>query len=448
MLITIYHPQLAMSPKKNPEITKSAVEDEIAVLAGESSSKPPQADLQPIQNLLNTFLIKQNDQQTTLLKTLTETSLQSSQAILSAVNRILPIPQRASTEAACPSQPRSSVIRQDLSSANAAEMDEEREEVEGDLDRSYTDSEIMHPDFLNFEGWDIPASGTTSDQVLEEVPTASTQPSTSTASASPIDDELFNMYGLPINWDLAPELISWLESVKNKEVPFSVLKAINESFVPKEEIQPFFSAPALPPAISRLIFTAPKGVARGPKILNTILLRVQKELCIAYKPLLEVLNFFYSEAYTFLIQTVPDLKETLASHKLQLSQSLAIIVSIALKVSKARKHALRPLLRYSSSNLLQQQPTSQHVLGSDDLATLSDRATKENKAIYGVFRQAAQNRSRYRARFQPYQRFRGSQFRSNYGYQDQASYGRNSNNYRRYNRGQSKKGRTTAPTSK
>ena len=100
-----------MSPKKNPEITKSAVEDEIAVLAGESSSKPPQADLQPIQNLLNTFLIKQNDQQTTLLKTLTETSLQSSQAILSAVNRILPIPQRASTEAACPSQSRSPVIR-------------------------------------------------------------------------------------------------------------------------------------------------------------------------------------------------------------------------------------------------------------------------------------------------------------------------------------------------
>ena len=261
-----------MSPKKNPEITKSAVEDEIAVLAGESSSKPPQAELQPIQNLLNTFLIKQNDQQTTLLKTLTETSLQSSQAILSAVNRILPIPQRASTEAACPSQPRSSVIRQDLSSANAAEMDEEREEVEGDLDRSYTDSEIMSPDFLNFEGWDIPASGTTSDQVLEEVPTASTQPSTSTASASPIDDELFNMYGLPINWDLAPELISWLESVKNKEVPFSLLKAINESFVPKEEIQPFFSAPALPPAISRLLFTAPKGVSRGPIMLNTILL--------------------------------------------------------------------------------------------------------------------------------------------------------------------------------
>ena len=434
-----------MSPKKIPEISKSAVEEEIAVLSGESSQKPPQSDLQPIQSLLNTFLAQQNAQQTNLLKTLTDTTLQSSQAILAAVNKIIPNPQRTSTEAACPSQPRSPVIRQ------AVEMDEEREEVEGDLDRSYTDSEILHPDFINFEGWDIPASGTTSDQVIDEPP-APAQASSSTASASPIDEELFNMYGLTINWELAPELISWLESIKNKEVPFNVLKTINESFVPKEEIQPFFTAPALPQAISRLLFTAPKGISRGPKMLNTILLRVQKELCIAYKPLLEVLNFFYSDAYSFLIETVPDLKETLASHKLQLSQSLAIIVSSALKVSKARKHALRPLLRYSSSNLLQQQPTSQHVLGSDDLATLSDRATKEQKAIYGVFRQAAQNRARYRARFQPYQRYRGSQHRSNYSYQDQGSYGRNSynnnNNYRRFNRGQSKKGRTTASTSK
>ena len=112
-----------MSPKKIPEISKSAVEEEIAVLSGESSQKPPQSDLdlQPIQSLLNTFLAQQNAQQTNLLKTLTDTTLQSSQAILAAVNKIIPNPQRTSTEAACPSQPRSPVIRQ------AVEMDEERD---------------------------------------------------------------------------------------------------------------------------------------------------------------------------------------------------------------------------------------------------------------------------------------------------------------------------------
>ena len=260
------------------------------------------------------------------------------------------------------------------------------------------------------------------------------------------------MYGLSINWKLAPELISWIESVKNKEVPYSILKSINEKFVPKEEIQPFFTAPALPQAISRLLFTAPKGLSRGPKILNTTLLRVQKELCVAYKPLLEVLNFFYSESYQFLIDSVPDLKEVLARFKLYLSQALAVLISAALKISKARKHALRPLLRYSSSNLLQQQPTSQHVLGSDDLASLSDKATKEHKAIYGVFRQAAQNRPRYRASFYPYQRYNRGSLRSNYNYnyrtQDQNSYQGRSNYSRRSNRSQPKKGHTPSTSSK
>ena len=105
------------------------------------------------------------------------------------------------------------------------------------------------------------------------------------------------MYGLKVNWPLAPELVTWLNSVSDKEVPLSILKQLNETFVPNEELQPIFTAPALPLAISRLLFTAPKSLSRGPKILNSSLLRVQRELCIGYKPILEVLNFFYSEAY-------------------------------------------------------------------------------------------------------------------------------------------------------
>ena len=78
-----------MAPKKKSKITKSAAEKELAVLSGESS-KPPQNELQQhIQNLLDKFLTQQNAQQTTLFKTLTEMSLQSTQAILSTVNKIL-----------------------------------------------------------------------------------------------------------------------------------------------------------------------------------------------------------------------------------------------------------------------------------------------------------------------------------------------------------------------
>ena len=115
------------------------------------------------------------------------------------------------------------------------------------------------------------------------------------------------MYGLASNWQLASELGVYLNSISDKEVPFSVLKSLNEAFIPQEEFQPFFTAPDLPMAISKLLYTAPKALSRGPKILNSSLLRVQRELCIAYKPVLEILNFFYSDSYTSLIEVLPQM---------------------------------------------------------------------------------------------------------------------------------------------
>ena len=211
----------------------------------------------------------------------------------------------------------------------------------------------------DINNWDFQASGIISDPPSEETHPNISQPSTSATTDPPnLDEELFNMYGLPVNWVLAPELTSWLKSVCNREVPFNILKQINQTFVPKEDIQSLFIAPALPLAISRLLFTAPKSLSRGPKIINSSLLRVQKELCVAYKPLLEVINFFYSEAFVFLLDTVPDLKDHLIRQKHLLSQCLAVLISASLKVSKARKHALRPLIKFTSTGILQEQPTS------------------------------------------------------------------------------------------
>ncbi|CAL4113092.1 unnamed protein product, partial [Meganyctiphanes norvegica] len=61
-------------------------------------------------------------------------------------------------------------------------------------------------------------------------------------------------------------------------------------------------------------------------------------------------EFCAFEAFTFIVESIP----------LLLSQALAV---------------------YSSSGILLQNPTSQHVLGSSDLAALSDKATKEHKAV-------------------------------------------------------------------
>ena len=363
---------------------------------------------------------------------------------LRALNQTIPLsqsapppPQRTQSVPACPPQPQQDPFypSEDMDEGNWEEVEEDGDEEE------------------DLNNWDFQASGKISDPLSEE--THQNLPSTSATTESPnLDEELFNMYGLPVNWNLAPELTSWLQSVRNKKVPSNVLKQINQSFVPKEDLQSLFTAPALPLAISRLLFTAPKSLSRGPKILNSSLLRVQKELCVAYKPLLEVINFFYSEAFIFLLDTVPDLKDHLTRQKLLLSQCLAVLISASLKVSKARKHALRPLIKFTSSGILQEQPTSQHVLGSPDLALLSDKAKKEYRALSGVFRIPGQNRSRNRGfqsnyNFQPYNRgyrnYSNSQSRYQ-GYNN--SYQGNNNFQRKQFKPKSKRGHSTPSTSK
>ena len=62
------------------------------------------------------------------------------------------------------------------------------------------------------------------------------------------------------NWSFASELIGWLQAVINKEVPAHVLTEVNETFVPAEGVQPLFVAPALPQAMNRKLYTAPKSM--------------------------------------------------------------------------------------------------------------------------------------------------------------------------------------------
>ena len=269
---------------------------------------------------------------------------------------------------------------------------------------------------------------------FDNIPPSGMQTKTKAEIPKTLDEDLFNMYGLAENWKLAPEVIPWFQSIVDKEVPAQILKEINEAFVPSDILQPLFTAPALPLAINKKLFTAPKSMTRVPKMINFSLHRAQKELCVAYKPLIECLNFFYSETFIFLIETVPDCKAELIRLKTLLSQTLAIIISASLKVSSARKDALRPLLKFSSTGILGHNPTSEHVLGSADLASLSEQATKEYRALSGVFRNASENRPRYRPSVRGLNRYfnyRGSTPR--FGYQGYTRFPKNQEdqNYRR-----------------
>ena len=96
-------------------------------------------------------------------------------------------------------------------------------------------------DLEEIDNWEFPASGNIT--LSQNAPQAQAPPlasnSASTSKEDPIDSELFQMYGLPINWNLAPELINWLRSVTNREVPYSVLKPLMKHLSPKRTFSPF-----------------------------------------------------------------------------------------------------------------------------------------------------------------------------------------------------------------
>ena len=63
----------------------------------------------------------------------------------------------------------------------------------------------------------------------------------------------------------------------------------------------------MPQAITDRLSAAPKAVSKGPKIINDQLVRAQKELIVATKPLLELLAFHYSPEFQTLKEFVPEI---------------------------------------------------------------------------------------------------------------------------------------------
>ena len=75
-----------------------------------------------------------------------------------------------------------------------------------------------------------------------------------------------------------------------------------------------------------------------------------------------------------------------------LSQAISIMASTSIKISRARKDALRPI--FTVPAVLRHDPTAANILGAEDLATLSEKACKEQSALRKVFRPSFQARGK------------------------------------------------------
>ena len=222
-----------MSPKKSaPEVSAQAVEDEIAMLAGESSSSASAPEGSGMESMFASFL-KAQESHNALVR-------QQNQALLSAVQKVAsPSPQQVQKAPVCASQP--DVLRQHLRPAGIS-LDPGLggwEEVE---DEGLDDEE------LDFDGWSFPPSGSCATSDAAEV-SAPVESAPGSQENVPLDEGLFQLYGLPENWALASEIADWLPTAANKNVPKEVLKVLQEEFHPAASLLPYFVAPGLPATI-------------------------------------------------------------------------------------------------------------------------------------------------------------------------------------------------------
>ena len=365
------------------------VEEELARLSSEKSngdSGSSSAEVS-IKELFGEMLRQQAQQNTELLKSLNDTSKNVAAAVQEAVSKIHKKP--------------APVLDGNLFAPPEAPISEQLEDYSSEEEN-------------DFEGWEFAPSGHVSHGDEASGPQQASGAASAGTPPVDIDEDLFQAYNQIPNWNPAPDILNWMNAICDKEVPPSVTKDIFDSFVPSVDQQPLFAPPKLPQAITDKLSSAPKNISKVPKIVNDHLNRAQKEMAVAYKPFIEVLTFYYSEEFANLKEIVPEISKSLSSHKCLLSQGLALMVSAGIKISKARKDSLRPIFR--SAAVLRENPTASQVLGTEDLASLSERTSKEQKALSGVFRQAYTSRPRlkfgrggFRGGYRPYS-YRNTKF--------------------------------------
>ena len=325
-LLSIYIPE--MSKKKEKSLHRE-VEDDIARLSEGHEGSPE--DPPGLRDFLTTMMQQQQLQHTELLKSLSSSSQSNCLAVVTAVTdslrevRIQPSRPPIQAPTVLPPCPPPSAVEEDDYSSD---------------------------DDFEFLGWNLPQSGQVANDLsgpivhlpgtsAEAAPAVTPQ---NVAAAPPVLDEgLFMTYEKQPNWNPPQDTFTWLKAVIDKEVPPATCKEINEAYIPELQYQSLFSAALLPQAIIDRLFAAPKYLSKGPKIINDHLLKAQREILIAYKPFIEILSFYFSQEFLTLKEFVPELAPVFDNHKMLLSQGLALLISAGIKISRARKDALRPI---------------------------------------------------------------------------------------------------------
>ena len=180
-----------------------------------------------------------------------------------------------------------------------------------------------------------------------------------------VDEDLLLIQDKVPNWDTSSSIRKFVCDSADVPLPDEMIKKLNSDYVPKEELQSYFSPPDMPSRLMRIIKSMKsKGAIKTERALYS----AQSELFVIAKPLLAAL-----------IELRP-LGSQVSTARELLSISLRGIFSVSLKISRARRENVRFLFKDALGEVLYTYaPRYCSLFGGDSFASQVEKAAKEAK---------------------------------------------------------------------
>ena len=196
------------------------------------------------------------------------------------------------------------------------------------------------------------------------------------------------------NWNIPPNVLTWLKKILNNSIPDSTLKEINEHFSPPEDIKDLFAPAKFPEPLWQSIKTSTHSDCHKLKIVHSC----QSKLLNSLKPLIAALETCQD----------PDTKENILT-------GIQMLASTNLDLNRFRRILAAPHLKNEYKPSFLKLPITHSSLFGEDFEKSSDKVVREHNAISKVVK------PKWKKPFipiqpqsKPLQPFRGGNSRGNY----------------------------------
>ena len=233
---------------------------------------------------------------------------------------------------------------------------------------------------------------------------ATDNPAPIESDAAAVQDDLsFEIIGEDdnVNWVPHPKVLSWYQKVANKSLSDSILKEINDNYIPPEDISSSFSPAKFPAQIWQSIKESKFDYSKQKFLYN-----LQGHTYNAIKPLLSILPKINDDEI-----------------KSEITTAIQLLCVSNLEMNRFRRLLSAPYLKPELKSSFLKLPVTQGSLFGEDFDKSSDKVLKEYSSISKVLKPKVSKygKPNYPQRNQPFRGSRGRGYSRGYRGRGRAS---------------------------